>query len=168
MPRKGRVREKDTHAGYELQEGRDIPSGFVPDGYETRPRALYSRPLNKGEMNDSLITQVVGSERSQSFSDPDEALVHMFREQIEHDTTLDGSQIVVSAVDGVLHLTGLVFSEESKELIEEMASRLRGVTKVENLLQVRSMTSRRYRAVNSQVSGMRGVKASISNERRCK
>lgn len=168
MPRKGRVREKDTHTGYELQDGRETPSGFVPYGYERPPQTLDPRIRNAGKEGDSLTTSIIKRDGSQGFVDSDEALEHLFREQIEHDTTVDGSQVVVSAVNGVLHLTGLVLSEESKELIEEIALGLKGVTKVENLLQIRSMTSRRYRAVNSQASGMRGVKASISNERRRK
>lgn len=170
MPRKGRIREKDTHTGYELQEGRETPSGFVPDGYERPPQSLEPHIQNGEEEDDSLTTHTSTRKRdgSQSFVDSDEALEHLFRERIEHDTTVDGSQVVVSAVDGVVHLTGLVLSEESKELIEEMALSLKGVTKVENLLQIRSMAARRYRSVNSQASGMRGVKASISNERRRK
>jgi hypothetical protein len=168
MPRKGRIREKDTHTGYELQEGRETPSGFVPDGYERPPQALDSCIQNGEEEGESLTTHMIKRNGSQHFADPDEALEHLFREQIENDTTVDGSQVVVSAVDGVLHLTGLVLSEESRELIEQMASNLKGVRKVESVLQIRSMASRRYRSVNSQASGMRGVKATISNERRHK
>lgn len=168
MPRKGRVREKDTHTGYELQKGRETPSGYLPYGYEHAPQALHSNIENGGVGDDALTTHIIQGGHSPSFADPDEALEHLFREQIEHDTTVDGSQVVVSMVDGVLHLTGLVLSEESRELIEQMASNLKGVEKVENLLQIRSMASRRYRSVDSQASSMRGVKASISNERRRK
>ena len=168
MPRKGRIREKDTHTGYELQEGRETPSGFVPDGYERPPMALEPHITNEEGECDSLTTDTFKRDGSHHFTDSDEALEHLFREQIENDTTVDGSQVVVSAVDGVLHLTGLVLSEESRELIEQMASNLKGVRKVESVLQIRSMASRRYRSVNSQASGMRGVKASISNERRHK
>lgn len=161
MPRKGKIREQDTQEGYRA-EGMN---SFLPNDYSSPPKSLGSpveqRISNKKREDSHYEYQEI----KDVHEDGDSKMEQIFCEQVSADTTLDGSGVVISVIDGVLHLSGIVSSDESRERLMQLAGSLEGVKKVEDTIRVRPYVSIRYCNSNGQSSGTSGVRASISIER---
>ncbi len=68
----------------------------------------------------------------------DRALLESVREHLMKDQRLSGQSITVTASEGYIQITGLVDTDEHKQLALDLAQGLLGVRNVEDCIEVRA------------------------------